>query len=188
MKVPVTGRLTSTFDEPRPLSNPGEHPHGAWDIAAKVGTPIHAPEAGKVYLVAIFRNELENGLRPTWDEMPGFPWQNYFYDVYGALIVLEGASGMVHIMAHSYFEQLHDKGILPSSAWEYTEEHEDKRWPIHCMHTLSSPYLVGEGEIIGYVGNAGYSTGAHCHWEIHNDWQLDDYIDRVDPATLELFS
>lgn len=188
MIQPVVGELTALFSEPRPLSNPGQHVHGGWDISAPVGSSIHAPEDGRVYYVAIFRNELETGARPTWNEMRGFPWQNYFYDVYGALIIVAGReSGYVHIMAHSYFSQLYNKSLIASRAWEYVEERADKRWPIHMMHTLNAKRFVSEGEIIGSVGNGGYSTGAHVHWEIHPGWELYDYSDRIDPATLNLF-
>ena len=37
MIIPVKGKITTDFYEPRPLSNPGEHVHGAVDIAAPVG-------------------------------------------------------------------------------------------------------------------------------------------------------
>ena len=33
-------KITAGFHEPRPMSNPGEHPHGAIDIATKIGSAI----------------------------------------------------------------------------------------------------------------------------------------------------
>ena len=27
---------------------------------------------------------------------------------------------------------------------------------------------VGQGQVIGYVGNTGYSFGAHCHFEMYD--------------------
>lgn len=36
--------------------------------------------------------------------------------------------------------------------------------------------VVKRGEIIGYVGNTGKSTGAHCHYEVHKNGQPVDPI------------
>ena len=44
--------------------------------------------------------------------------------------------------------------------------------------------MLKPGDLIGYVGNAGYSTGPHVHWEIHHGWQIDYYGNRVNPANL----
>jgi murein DD-endopeptidase MepM/ murein hydrolase activator NlpD len=35
---------------------------------------------------------------------------------------------------------------------------------------------IKRGEIIGYVGNTGKSTGPHCHYEVHKNGQ------KVDPV------
>jgi murein DD-endopeptidase MepM/ murein hydrolase activator NlpD len=36
--------------------------------------------------------------------------------------------------------------------------------------------IVKRGEVIGYVGNSGKSTGAHCHYEVHIKGQPVDPI------------
>ena len=35
---------------------------------------------------------------------------------------------------------------------------------------------VTRGEVIGYVGSTGKSTGPHCHYEVHKNGQ------RIDPV------
>ncbi len=47
-------------------------------------------------------------------------------------------------------------------------------------HMVRIKARVGEtvkrGEVIGYVGNSGKSTGAHCHYEVHRNGQAVDPI------------
>ena len=59
------------------------------------------------------------------------------------------------------------------------EEKKDCRFPIHCWYT--EEMIVKAGEKIGLMGNSGYSTGPHTHWEIHHGYKLDDYKNRIDP-------
>jgi murein DD-endopeptidase MepM/ murein hydrolase activator NlpD len=54
------------------------------------------------------------------------------------------------------------------------------RFPAHVL--MSRERRVKEGDILAPIGNAGLSTGAHVHWEIHHQAQrLDAYGERVNP-------
>ena len=182
-----SGRLTASFTEQRPLSNPYRD-HGAEDYAARIGTVIRAPEDGTLYGFAAFRDSRKDskGERPTWDGLyikgEDFPFKDYFYDIFGSLALLHGKSGLVHIFAHIYMNQLHNSTLFPEESWKYVEESGQARWPLHAMHTLYSPKLVKEGDRVGAVGNAGYSTGSHVHWEIHRGWTWTKYSDRPVPS------
>lgn len=178
MMKPIDGVLTSGFHEPRPLHNPGQHIHGAIDLAAEVGTPIYAPETGALMAWASYRSEVGE----TWPRLPEeFPWANYFYDVYGGLLVLfvpnEGRTLHTHIIAHCYSNQLFNKSV-----WQqryYVEQREERRFPLHALYTATK--FVKKGEAIGAVGNAGYSTGSHIHWEIHPGARWSKHEDRINP-------
>jgi len=179
---PNDGPVTTNFFEPRPLSKPideRDHIHGAIDIAAPVNAPIVAPEAGTVFAWAAYRPE--PGM--YWPEKPvingsPLPYANYFYDTYGAILILRGSGAShVHVIAHSYANQVVNKGLFQGSY--YYEEKADRRFPLHAIYT--DRHDVKEGSVIGYVGNAGYSTGSHIHWEIHHGWKWNRWEDRVNP-------
>jgi len=51
------------------------------------------------------------------------------------------------------------------------------RWVI----TYDNMLPVVAGELIGYIGNSGYSTGHHTHLQIHANR---GYNSRIDPGTL----
>lgn len=182
--LPIDGRITSRWDEPRPLSNPGLWNHGAIDMAAKISTPETAPEDGWPFAFALFRPEgrtdpWRDKLKTGW----AFPWGSYRHDVFGAVVGLKGESGRVHLFTHSYFNQVFGRGVFPREAWHYQEEKQDTRWPMFLWHTLSDaqPVHVVKGQTIGAVGNAGMSKGPHAHWEIHDGWTRTPHIERVDP-------
>ena len=44
------------------------------------------------------------------------------------------------------------------------------------MPTVSKGQSVSQGDVIGYVGNTGVTTGAHLHYEVHIGSEV------VDPA------
>lgn len=189
---PVEGTITSRFDDPRPLSNPGQHVHGALDISAPIGTHIRNPIAGWVSYYTFFRSNKTK----SWDEEikienvnQHFPYANYSYDIYGSVIIIEEdkvfGKAPVHLICHSYLNQLFNRldeySITSKNDWEYQEQKKDERFPMFVFHTLSKPVKVPRGSLIGFVGNAGYSTGPHIHWEIHNTWAWTFYDKRIDP-------
>ena len=180
----VDGPITSHWDEPRPLSNPGLWPHASVDIAGPVDARMVAPENGWPYCFALFRPE---GREDEWkDELkasPGttFPWGMMRHDVFGTVIVLKGQSGLVHHMTHVYFAQAFERGLFPKSAWHYQEERPDRRFVMGLWHTFGTQRYVQAGEQIGLVGNAGQSSGAHVHWTIHNGWVWTPHELRIDP-------
>ncbi len=182
MVKPVEGRVTAGFSQARPLRAVVKtHPHGAIDIGAPVGTPIVAPENGSLYYFKAVRGE-EN---VRWHEVRWlngvFEFQNYFYDMFGSVIILVGSkSGLWHVFTHSYWNQLYNNGVVPKENMVYQEQREDARFPIFCYHNLESPVKVYRGVQIGAVGNAGYSTGAHVHIEVHNG-RYQRHKDRLNP-------
>ena len=184
-KQPVSGRPSADFDQPRPLSAGRQtHVHGAVDIPAPVGTSIEAPEDGQVmYWVSI--RPASGILWPTLpklfaNEDEVFPYADYFYDMFGGVIVLQ-ADERTHVITHSYARQLFNTGKGKDIRKWWVEEPEDKRFPVSGM--FSERYYVDRGDVIGYVGNAGYSTGAHIHWEVHPGYKWFRHADRLRPIS-----
>lgn len=195
MTWPVPGgRVTVGFDQPRPLSVPVEqrtHPHGAIDIAHSVGADIVAPEDGMLHYWLAFRpdtarqmTELDFVFREN--NRIKFPFQvghhNYFYDIYGGCIFLLGASGITHVFCHSFGNQLYNKGN--TLMWRYAESKVSERFPCTVWYTTNgSSQHVREGALIGHVGNAGYSTGPHVHYEMHRGRHWNAHDLRPRPAS-----
>lgn len=183
---PVQGNISTDFFEMRPLSKPPEkrdHNHGAIDIAAPVATPIRAPEDGTAFAWCAYRTTPGT----YWPDMPTVNgllhhWCNYFYDTFGGVIVLQSKDFQrTHIITHSYGNQLFNKGLYRGA--NYVEQKDDCRFPIHGVYTEIK--TVGHGETIGYVGNAGYSTGPHIHWEIHRGMRWNRWENRINPERWE---
>lgn len=187
MTQPVHGKITAKFDQPRPLEGRTEenaHVHGAVDITARLGVPICAPENGYVRGWIATRYP---GKEKYWPEnvfLDGtiFPFANYFYDMYGGILVLRTPNNeRTHVIAHCWGNQIINKPPLKDRGIHWKEQRADSRWPIHACYT--DELYVGEGVVIGYVGNAGYSTGPHIHWEIHNGYRWQPHAKRIDPLS-----
>ena len=179
---PVQGRITTDFYEPRPLSKPIEkrdHVHGAIDIGVSMGTPILMPEDGRLWRWAAFRYEQGE----VWPEMPilidyGNSFCNYFYDTFGGIIIVHSADELrTHIIAHLYCNQLFNRF---DQRVHYIEEKKKARFAIHGLFTES--HEEKEGSVIGYVGDAGFSSGPHVHWEIHHGSRWEKWESRINPV------
>ncbi|MFP4378693.1 MAG: M23 family metallopeptidase [Spirochaetales bacterium] len=188
MTHPVPGsRLTAPFDQMRPLSVPESqrtHVHGAIDLAAPVGTPILATEAGMLYYFVAFRPTRNRELAELeLDNEPfDFAGHPYFYDTYGALIVLLGESGKTHLFCHSFMNQLFNDPPV-RVRWRYKESPAIERHPLTAFYTTNGyGRYVHEGDHIGDVGSAGYSTGPHVHYEMHSGRRWQPHGDRPNPA------
>jgi hypothetical protein len=185
------GVITTPFNERRPLSVPlaqRTHIHGALDLAGGDGI-IRAPAEGIAQGAAIFRTP-----SGAWgaagqaekSEILEFPWRDYFYDVFGGIVVLYEPSGRMHLLCHIWASQILNHqphpAQFPFRYAYYIEERESTRWPCHMM--LTEEVEVREGQPLARVGNAGYSTGPQLHWEInHTRNKIDDYHLRIHPET-----
>lgn len=189
MTLPVKGgRITAPYNDIRPLgaaaSSAALHLHGALDIAGGDGF-VRAPTDGVATGYIIFRSS-PSGSWSQQDkpEILALPWRDYWQDIYGGIVSLRDHLGRIHILAHFWPRSLlHGGGQYPFQFDRYVESALPGRFPHHML--ISSPAHVREGQTLAKIGNAGYSTGAHCHWEIHpHTDRLSPYAERIDPETL----
>ena len=170
------GVITSFFDDHRPLNATNKtHVHGAIDIARGDGNVI-SPCDGIACAYVMARCPGEDWASPDKTEIESLPFIRYWYDIFGGLITITEPSGKMHILTHFYTNQL-QSNFGPFAVLESAKE---TRFP--CTMLASRSKYVERGQFLSRVGNAGYSTAPHVHWEIHNQMtKLDDYKDRVDP-------
>jgi len=200
MIIPINGsyQITAPFNEPRPLNAKIKtHVHGSLDVVSitdergRKNNEIIAPEAGDLYYFYMFRNLPNRGLESLdISKISPFDFKGvpYFYDVYGGVImVISDDKKRTHLMTHSWINQITNRLPAPigNKIWYKPVESENiERFPIILHHTFKMPYKVTEGETIGYIGSAGFSTGPHIHWEIHNGTVWNKHEDRIDAAKL----
>ncbi|MCA1807169.1 MAG: M23 family metallopeptidase [Actinobacteria bacterium] len=191
--------------------NQRTHNHAAWDVAvgstakdteaeARVGggIGIYAPERGKlIHFACTRRNKGQMG--EVYPKLPkedfDIKGHHFFYDIYGGMAILIGDSGLIHVFTHSWMNQLFNmvgpyleakskdkKGI---DRYRTTEgSGGDPRFPTMVYSNFHAPFNVEAGELIGLIGNAGWSTGKHIHYEIHRDHKWITYLERTNPADL----
>jgi hypothetical protein len=180
MKIPVDGgRITAGFDDPRPLSNPGQHVHGALDIAGG-DFNIRSPCDGIARAFAFFRSPGEGWSRDAENPaISSIPFRDYWQDIYGGMVtIVEAKTGRLHIMTHLWPSKLTVYG--PFRSISYMETAAKTRFPAHMIMTEKAE--VKRGDQVGRIGSAGYSTGPHLHWEVHNlSFRLDAHAARVRP-------
>lgn len=187
------GNITQTFNEKS--AHDSSHIHGAIDIGASIKTPILAPEDGNIFGWLAIR--YKEGM--FWPELPKvnnyneYSFCNYFYDMYGGVTVLESSdSERTHLFCHSYgnqifniafgeenIENVYPDGLQPTV--KFVEQKKDSRWPILGIYTTK--VKVKQGDVIGYIGHAGFNLGSHLHWEIHPGLNsCKPYDLRIDPT------
>jgi len=187
MEVIKGGKITAGFTDKRPLSVPAEkrnHIHGAIDIAGGDGL-VRSPVDGIAQGFAIFRApgggwDHEKEKRLILD----MPWREYFADIFGAIITIEERrTGRLHILAHFWPEVVIDGSSKATVQFQYDNYLETAKEDRFVSHILMTKRIeVEKGDILAPVGNAGFSTGAHVHWEIHHSTKrLDVFEKRVNP-------
>jgi len=182
-------KITTDFWESRPLSidySKRTHPHAAWDIKS-LGygqVPYVAPEPGKAYYWFSVRAPGGDHVPVKWPDGKPFAFQYYTYDIYGCVVVLEGQSGHTHVFCHSFINQIFNGRFMKRDAIVYQEQSEKLPFPSMAFHTLNTARIVDKGEVLGYIGDAGYSQAPHVHYELHIGKDYIPYLKRPDPIDL----
>lgn len=191
------GRITADFNQMRPLTAKTKtHKHAAFDIVSTGDNKIYCPvDKGRIFGYLCRRApeviEKEKLLyNRYWPKKPvvhgkEFEFANYFQDVYGGIVLLEELNNnndviSTHLFCHCYANQIFNLSVLKNVGSYSVEEKKDSRFPIIANYT--DKLNVKIGDVIGYIGNAGYSTGQHVHWEIHPGEKWHSYDYRIDPV------
>jgi hypothetical protein len=172
--------LTADYTDPRPYGyKQPTHVHGAWDIAVPEKTPIWSPEAGRILFYLCEREDKAVTHDLFWEDGKWFAFSNYFFDVFGALIVLEGYSGLTHVFAH-----INRKWILNSFPERSIQYHYDEVRGIRTWWNMEHLKYTTDGAFLGCSGNDGFSTGPHIHYEIHHERAWLPHARRPDPKDI----
>ena len=177
------GTITGRFNDPS-VATPSRI-HGALDIAPTKQRDIVAPERGLLHAWVAIRPQ-EGMLWPAdpFVHQRGYAFANYFYDMFGGVLVLQvpdpstGAVSRTHVITHSYGNQLFNWRPFANVRKHWVEQPADDRFPIFAVYT--DQILVSDGDVIGGVGNAGFSTGSHIHWEVHTGATWNAHRNRID--------
>lgn len=135
-KSPLEGEfvLTSPFGTRRSPFTKELHFHSGLDLAASVGTPIHAPADGTVVFAGRYPLKLS------------VPWWRY-----GNLVAVRNGDRYITLFGHCD-EVLVERG-----------------------------QAVRQGEVIARVGNTGWSTSPHLHYEVRVRDEAEGRFVPVDP-------
>jgi hypothetical protein len=176
MNIPVKGgKITADFRDPRPLSNPGQHVHGALDIAGGDGI-VRSPCEGVARAYVFIRSKDSSWAKQDKPQIEAIQLRDYWYDIYGGLIVImEAKTGRMHVMTHFWSKALQER----FGQFEVIESSANGRWPSFAL--VGEEFKVAEGQALAPIGNAGFSTGPHLHWEVHPAGIVERHADRIDP-------
>lgn len=129
---PVRGEdvvLTSAFGRRRNPFTQAMELHAGLDLAAAVGSPVHAPADGTV----LFAGELSMDRSPVW-------WR------FGNLVVLRNGERFVTIFGH-------------------------------CQEVrVRAGQAVRKGDVLATVGNTGWSSHPHLHYEVRRRGEDGRYV------------